>query len=130
MLRDNKNSLSKEERLFLNRDIDELFAKGKAFIAFPLRVLYLIVEEEREATASFFVSIPKKRIKKAHDRNRLKRLVRECYRLQKHALIASLRSKQKNLFVGFIYVGNEVSSYASINQAVTKALEKIKEKTL
>lgn len=123
----NKNSLSKEERLFLERDIDELFAKGKAFLAFPLRVLYLPVERKESAAVSFFVSVPKKRIRKAHDRNRVKRLVRECYRVRKHDLVHLFEQKQKTLFIGFVYVGDEVSSFAAIHKAMERAMVKIKE---
>lgn len=126
---DHKNSLSKNERLFLNRDIENLFAKGKAFMAFPLRVLYLWLDDEHTAPVSVFVSIPKKRIKMAHDRNRLKRLVRECYRVRKHELIEKGQREGKTLFVGFVYVGNEMSSHTTINQAISKSFDKLSQLT-
>ena len=53
-------TLSKEERLSWKRYIDLLFAKGQSFVAFPLRVVYLAVEEETLAPVSILVSVPKK----------------------------------------------------------------------
>ena len=52
-------TLSKEERLSWKRYIDLLFAKGQSFVAFPLRVVYLAVEEETLAPVSILVSVPK-----------------------------------------------------------------------
>ena len=67
-------TLSKEERLSWKRYIDLLFEKGQSFVAFPLRVVYLPMEEEMPARASFLVSVPKKRFKRAVKRNRYVRL--------------------------------------------------------
>ena len=62
-------TLSKEERLSWKRYIDLLFEKGQSFVAFPLRVVYLPMEEEMPARASFLVSVPKKKFKRAVKRN-------------------------------------------------------------
>lgn len=56
-------TLSKEERLSWKRYIDLLFEKGQSFVAFPLRVVYLPMEEEMPARASFLVSVPKKNLR-------------------------------------------------------------------
>ena len=80
-------TLSKEERLSWKRYIDLLFEKGQSFVAFPLRVVYLPMEEEMPARASFLVSVPKKRFKRAVRLtgfvnmiywNRWKRRIRAC----------------------------------------------------
>ena len=83
-------TLSKEERLSWKRYIDPLFAKGQSFVAFPLRVIYLPLEEEMPARASFLVSVPKKKFKRAVKRNLIKRQVREAYRTSKHQLLADI----------------------------------------
>ena len=62
-------TLSKEERLSWKRYIDLLFAKGQSFVAFPLRVVYLAVEEETLAPVSILVSVPKKKFRRAVKRN-------------------------------------------------------------
>ena len=80
-------TLSKEERLSWKRYIDLLFAKGQSFVAFPLRVVYLAVEEETLAPVSILVSVPKKKFRRAVKRNLIKRQVREAYRVRKYDLI-------------------------------------------
>ena len=79
-------TLSKEERLSWKRYIDLLFAKGQSFVAFPLRVVYLPIEEEMPTRVSFMVSVPKKKFKRAVKRNLIKRRVRETFRVRKCSL--------------------------------------------
>ena len=83
-------TLSKEERLSWKRYIDLLFEKGQSFVAFPLRVVYLAVEEETLAPVSILVSVPKKKFRRAVKRNLIKRQVREAYRVRKYDLIDPL----------------------------------------
>ena len=66
-------TLSKEERLSWKRYIDLLFAKGQSFVAFPLRVVYLAVEEETLAPVSILVSVPKKKFWRAVKRKESKK---------------------------------------------------------
>ena len=70
-------TLSKEERLSWKRYIDLLFAKGQSFVAFPLRVVYLPVEEESLAPVSILISVPKKKFKRAVKRNLKDRVCRK-----------------------------------------------------
>ena len=84
-------TLSKEERLSWKRYIDLLFEKGQSFVAFPLRVVYLPMEEEMPARASFLVSVPKKKFKRAVKRNLIKRQVLPPYtHLRAHETKANL----------------------------------------
>ena len=76
-------SLSKEERLSWKRYIDQLFAEGQSFVAFPLRVVYLPLEEQMQAPVSILISVSKKKFKRAVKRNLIKRQVREAYRVRK-----------------------------------------------
>lgn len=96
-------TLSKEERLSWKRYIDLLFEKGQSFVAFPLRVVYLPMEEEMPARASFLVSVPKKRFKRAVKRNLIKRQVREAYRVRKYDLLEPLEAKNKGMLIAFLY---------------------------
>ena len=79
-------TLSKEERLHLKRDVDALFASGHAFIAYPLRVVVNATPtgEGEEPSCAILAVAAKKYFRRANKRNRVKRLIRESYRLRKH----------------------------------------------
>ncbi|MBQ8529637.1 MAG: ribonuclease P protein component [Parabacteroides sp.] len=114
-------TLSKEERLSWKRYIDLLFAKGQSFVAFPLRVVYLPVEES-VAPVSILVSVPKKKFKRAVKRNLIKRQVREAYRIHKYTLVDPLTIQSKHLLVAFLYLDKETHPFSMIEKAMVKAL--------
>ena len=121
-------TLSKEERLSWKRYIDLLFAKGQSFVAFPLRVVYLAVEEETLAPVSILVSVPKKKFRRAVKRNLIKRQVREAYRVRKYDLIDPLTGKNKRMLVAFLYLDKEIHPFADMEKAMTKALNVLRDK--
>jgi len=121
-------SFSKKEHLCGETRINKLYTEGKAFIAYPLRVVYLFVKTEDEVSAKIMVNVPKKRFKRAVKRNRLKRLMREAYRLNKTLLINILSENNMNIYISFNYVSDEESDFATIEQKIKAALLKITEK--
>lgn len=123
-----RNTLSKEERLSWKRYIDLLFAKGESFVAFPLRVVFLSVDNEQKAPVSILVSVPKKRFKRAVKRNLIKRKVRESYRIRKHDLIERMKTENKSVLLAFLYIGDEVCEFAGMEKAMTKAMKILQEK--
>ncbi|OAV72395.1 ribonuclease P [Bacteroidales bacterium Barb6] len=124
-------SLTKAERLSHKRDTDLLFAGGRSFIAFPLRVVYLIVDKAFfPPRAGILISVAKKRFKRAVKRNYIKRQVREAYRTQKNELTTPLEETGKSLMIAFLYVGNEIRSHQEMEKAMTKALRILREKLL
>ena len=121
-------TLSKAERLSWKRYVDRLFLNGQSFIAYPLRVVYLPIEEVLGVPASFLVSVPKKKFKRAVKRNLIKRQVREAYRVHKQELYDSLVLSGKQLLVAFIYLDKEIVSFPEIEKAMTKAIRLLQEK--
>ena len=121
-------TLSKAERLSSKRYVDRLFLNGQSFIAYPLRVVYLPIEEVLGVPASFLVSVPKKKFKRAVKRNLIKRQVREAYRVHKQELYDSLVLSGKQLLVAFIYLDKEIVSFPEIEKAMTKAIRLLQEK--
>ncbi|WP_338770154.1 ribonuclease P protein component [Bernardetia sp. ABR2-2B] len=87
-----KNTFTKQERLSSVKDIETLFKKGKSLFVFPLKVVFTPKKVEKEIQensqnkirpARLLISVSKRNFKKAVDRNRIKRQIREGYRLQK-----------------------------------------------
>lgn len=116
-------SFPKSERIFLQREIDALFEEGDSFISFPLRVVFSTKPPASGSRASVFISVPKKRIRQAVKRNRIKRLIREAYRLNKPDFLNSMEGEDKRILVAFIYIGNEVKDYCTMEAAMIKALD-------
>lgn len=121
-------TLPKEERLSRKRDVDQLFAKGRTFVAFPLRVIYLIVKEEFLVPSSFLVSVSKKRFKRAVDRNRVKRQMREAYRVRKHELLGVLTGSDRRIWIAFLYMDKEIYPQVKIEKAMEKAIQILRRK--
>ncbi|MDR1455195.1 MAG: ribonuclease P protein component [Tannerella sp.] len=113
----------KSERLSWKRHIDRLFAEGRSFVAYPLRVVYLPVRTEPAATAvSVLVGVPKRKLRHAADRNFVKRRIRESYRLRKQDAFCSLAGKDGTLLLAFLYLDAQKSPFAVIDAAMKKAL--------
>ena len=115
--------LKKDDRLKSRKAIDLLFAKGKSFSNFPFRICWQLLDDEVGIKAGFTAS--SKNFKKATDRNRIKRLIREAYRLQKNNLQEMLTLKNKAVHVFFIYTGKEVPEYEFIFEKTGNILKRI-----
>lgn len=121
-------SFTKEERLSRKRSIDLLFEKGRSFVAFPLRVVYLPLEETASVPVSILISVSKKRIRRAVGRNRVKRLVREAYRVHKYDLVDSLSEEKRRMLVAFLYMDGEIHPFSGVEKAMVKAIRILREK--
>lgn len=119
-----KFTFPKQERLSWKRHIDLLFANGRSFVAFPLRVIYLPVEEDAlPAPASVLISVPKKKFKRAVKRNLIKRRMREAYRIHKHDLFDALANNRQRMLVAFLYLDKEILPFSEIEKAMQKTLD-------
>lgn len=116
-------SLGKSERLKSRKQIDTLFETGKKINHFPFRLLYRSEGGKSEMKAGFTVS--SKNFPRAVDRNRIKRLCREAYRLQKKELDASVLKNKTLLHLFFIYTGKEIVSYGEIATRLNQILNKL-----
>ena len=122
--------MRKPERLNKKKIIEKMFAGGsRSFSIFPLRVVWLPVEK-LDAPVSILVSVSKRRFKRAVKRNRVKRQIREAYRLNKTCLLTPLAEKGRRLAIAFIYLSDELMDSALIEEKMKVALVRIAEKAL
>ncbi|MGX7667911.1 ribonuclease P protein component [Flavobacterium pedocola] len=116
-----KNTYPKHEKLKSKTTIDVLFSEGKSVSKYPLRLVYVPITDEKDPFVKFGVSVSKKYFKKATDRNYFKRVLRECYRLNKTLLLENL--PQPYAFM-FLYQTKEKLSYKEINEKTLQLFQK------
>lgn len=117
--------LYKIEKLRSEIAIGQLFDRGNpaalSVMAYPLRALWRVNDARRSASCpQFLISIPKKKIRHAVDRVKMRRRVREAYRLNR-----SLFPSDIPVDIAFIYVAKELAPYADINRSVVRILSRI-----
>ncbi|MEO6306110.1 MAG: ribonuclease P protein component [Bacteroidia bacterium] len=115
----------KQERLCSKKQIDMLFQKGSTAIAFPLKLIWLETDIEYVKPCQAMFVVPKRSFKQAHDRNKLKRRMREAYRLNKAPFYEFVISKNKKIILSFLFVGKKIEEYKEIETSVVSHLKKI-----
>lgn len=123
-----KFTLGKNERLKSRKLIEQLFSNGKSFNVFPYRILFKVIntsEIKFDTVLQFGVAVSAKNFKKAVHRNRIKRLTREAYRLQKSSLQEKLKETQYNLALFFIFTSKELPEYQFVKEKVNLILERL-----
>ncbi|HEX6916409.1 MAG TPA: ribonuclease P protein component [Chitinophagaceae bacterium] len=114
----------KQEKLKRRKVIGQVFAEGKAINAHPLRLVYLRTVD-MNCPVKAGVTVSTRNFKKAVERNRIKRLVREAYRLNKPRLLDHLTGKGHQLAVFFIYTGKDLPSFTELNEKMQVILNKL-----
>ncbi len=118
----NKFTLGTRERLKSRKKIQSLFSKGKSLAFSPFRIIYQIQDD---VSLQLCVAVSSRQFKKAVDRNRIKRLIREAYRLQKNELKNLLIRRDKGLDLFIIYNGKTLPEYAFVFQKTGEIIQKI-----
>ena len=116
-------TFTKKERVSGKTRIEKIFASGNAFLIYPFRVVYYVYDSM--TAPALLISIPKKRLKRAVQRNRMKRLTREVYRLNKSALDVSKLSECNSVDIAVIYVADKLLPYSVIEKSLVRALREV-----
>lgn len=116
-----KHTYSKIEKLKSKILIEKLFDEGKSVKIFPLRLIFLETEFNEPIKIKCGVSVGKRNFKNAVDRNRVKRLIREAYRLNKSAYFNNITTQYAFMI---LYIGNEKPTFEQTDKSMRKLLEK------
>lgn len=114
-------TFKKDERLKSRKIIGKLFSDGQSFGMYPLRLVWLEMHEKQgDFPVKFSLSVPKRAFAKAVDRNRLRRLVRESWRLNKFWLYERLNEEDKQYAFMVIYTAKEMMEMDKIEEAMRR----------
>lgn len=116
---------SKAERLHSKKLIETLFREGKSFFIHPFKVIFLNTPEKNEVPVQVLISVSKRNLKKATDRNRVKRLIREAYRNNKNEFANHVADKEIQLLLGLVYTGRTIPTYALIESKIILILQRL-----
>lgn len=120
------HTLGKKERLKSRKQLDLLFKKGKSFSLPPFRVYTHTAEKvASDPGLQFGVGVSARHFSKAVDRNRIKRLTREAWRLQNAELKELCRQQPYSLHIFFIFTGKELPQFTDIKLSVAAAVQKL-----
>jgi ribonuclease P protein component len=119
-------SFSKQERLKSEKLISRLFKEGKSYMAYPVRVVWMPVEPSLDfpSSAQIAISVPKKVFKTAVSRNKIKRQIREAWRVKKHLFYENIQAKDLNIVMMLVYVAKEQVAFQDIESGIKKVLRK------
>ncbi len=121
-------TFSKSERLTNVKLIESVFTSTEIFKAFPVIFIYRLMDLHGSSNFQVLFSVSKKKFKHAVDRNRIKRLMRESFRLQKPNFISALG--ERKLIGAFIYTNKEITDYSRIYKAIEKLISQLNGKEI
>jgi len=107
-----KFTFNKSEKLKSQKLIEQLFLEGKSVTVFPLRLMYLPISQRDGTKIKASVSVSRKNFKKAVDRNRIKRLLREAYRLNKLEYFNNIKAPYALMI---LYIGKKEMDFDAVN---------------
>ena len=120
-------TLPKTERLCSKKQIEDLYLHGQRLWVFPYHVCWMRRDSDTTPTAQVLISVSKKRFRHAVDRNRVKRLTRECWRLHKPQLLQLMQQTGCALTLSLSYAHNEILDYHSLFHRMDKVVERLEE---
>ncbi len=126
-------TFKKEERLSRKKIIEQLFSEGKSFIEHPFKVVWFDYKLATNFPVQVLISVSKRNFKRAVDRNRLKRLIREAYRKNKESFYNYLKQHDQTQVFALIYISAKTATYKEIERKIILIFERLQseyEKTI
>ncbi len=121
-------TFKKKERLCSKTLIERLYASNNKTLVYPLSVRWLFVDDDRQASRlQVLIVAPKKKLRHAVDRNRTKRILRECYRLRKNTLIDILSQNKRYAILSVNYIDTKVPDFHKMESVFDRLADQLKE---
>lgn len=116
--------LKREERLRSKKEIGILFRNDESCFVFPFKIFTRLYDKANRPSTSLLVTVSKKNFKNATDRNRIKRMMREAWRLQKKPLDLFLTSQNKHMDIALIYTAKEMLDSNTIHHKINMIIQR------
>ena len=116
-----KKTYHKSEKLKSQKLIENLFENGQYVSTFPLRLVYMEMYFDEKIQVKTAVSVSKRNFKSAVDRNKIKRLLREAYRLHQSSYFNNISTQYAFMI---LYIGKEIPSFTDVEKNMKMLFEK------
>jgi ribonuclease P protein component len=119
-------TFGKEERLKSNLAIQGLLKRGKAVSSFPLKIYWdFSTDSHQKYPVRAAISVPKRKFRRAVDRNLMKRRINEAYRLNKHMLYETLDQHQQKIQLIILLLSDEFIPYDQLEKKMREILRQL-----
>ena len=115
----------KAEHLKSEKSISLLITDGFSFVIFPLKIRWILVPKNEKISIKCAFSVPKRKFKKAVDRNYIKRIMREAYRTNKSELVSLFEKNELQMHLLLTFIGDDVPNFQYIESKIILTLQRL-----
>ncbi len=120
-----RNTFRKPEKICNQKQIDSLFNEGKSLKSGLFRLIYIETDANLASAVQLLIAVPKKNLRHAVTRNRMKRLIREAYRQNKHKILDIYANSGKHCDIAVVFMGKKCVTQTETNNAINELLDRL-----